>query len=219
MPTEFLHSQYDKGAGTSLDEYWANWSRNPLFAGGFIWALIDEGVARTDRGGRIDTDGTNAPDGIVGPHREREASWYTVRDVWSPIQIAPLRITPSFDGTFRVTNGFLFSRLGECRMTYEVVRLHSPLTSAAVRSQNGGMLSHGTVALPDIAPGETGTARMALPENFSAGDLLRLTAYTAAGDTINTWSYTMPMNIGQESAMGKLSSADWTEMSYHPKLP
>lgn len=191
MPTEFLHSQYDKGAGTSLDEYWANWSRNPLFAGGFIWALIDEGVARTDRGGRIDTDGTNAPDGIVGPHREREASWYTVRDVWSPIQIAPLRITPSFDGTFKVTNGFLFSRLGECRMTYEVVRLHSPLTSAAVRSKNGGVLSHGTVALPDIAPGETGTARMALSENFAAGDLLRLTAYTAGGDTINTWSYAM----------------------------
>lgn len=193
MPTEFLHSQYDKGAGTSLDDYWANWSRNPLFAGGFIWALIDEGVARTDRGGSIDTDGTNAPDGIVGPHREREASWYTVRDVWSPIQIAPVRITPTFDGTFKVTNGFLFSRLDECRMTFEVVRLHSPLTATAgkTKAEASSVLSHGTVVLPDAAPGETGTARMELPENFADGDLLRLAAYTATGDTINTWSYTM----------------------------
>ncbi len=191
MPTEFLHSQYDKGAGTSLDDYWANWSRNPLFAGGFIWALIDEGVARTDRGGSIDTDGTNAPDGIVGPHREREASWYTVRDVWSPIQIAPVAVTSSFDGTFRVSNNYLFSRLGECWMKYELLSVTSPLAGAGRDDDNvaARTVASGCVGLPDVAPGETGTARMTLPDNFAAGDLLRLTAFTASGDTVNTWSY------------------------------
>ncbi|MDE5651408.1 MAG: beta-galactosidase, partial [Duncaniella sp.] len=92
MPTEFLHSQYDKGGGASLDDFWNNYSRNPLFAGGFIWAMVDEGVMRTDRNGDIDTDGGSAPDGIVGPHREKEGSWYTIRDVWSPIQIAPVTV-------------------------------------------------------------------------------------------------------------------------------
>lgn len=191
MPTEFLHSQYDKGAGASLDDYWASWSRNPLFAGGFIWALIDEGVARTDRGDSIDTDGTNAPDGIVGPHREREASWYTIRDVWSPVQIEPMAVTPSFDGRFTVGNGFLFSRLSECSMTFEVMRLPSPLVGG-----EPSVVASGVVSLPDICSGERGTAHFSLPKNFSDGDVLRLTALGAGGDTVNVW--TCPMRYADE---------------------
>lgn len=201
LPTEFLHSQYDKGAGTSLDDYWNNWSRNPLFAGGFIWALIDEGIARTDRGGRIDTDGTNAPDGIMGPHREREASWYTVRDVWSPIQIAPMTVTSSFTGTFYVSNNYIFSSLDECRMTYEVLRLPSPLslgkassvgashTASPSTTDGTHIIAHGTISLPNITAGETGIARMILPEDFANGDVLRFTAFKDNGDTINIWTY------------------------------
>lgn len=206
MPTEFLHAQYDKGAGTSLDDYWANWSRNPLFAGGFIWAMIDEGVARTDRGGRIDTDGTNAPDGIVGPHREREASWYTVRDVWSPVQIPPMTVNKSFDGTFKVTNNFLFSRLDEaCSMKYEILDYGSPSTPYLFFTINSdaapdtciySKLDSGDVVLPKIMSGETGTARLSGFKGYDGyfpdkGNLLRLTALAVSGDTINTWTYTM----------------------------
>lgn len=61
MPTEFLHSQFDKGGGASLDDFWHQWSKSPLFAGGFIWTMVDEGLMRTDRDGAIDTDGGNAP--------------------------------------------------------------------------------------------------------------------------------------------------------------
>ena len=32
--------------------------------------------ARTDMNGFIDTDGVNAPDGVMGPHREKEGSFY-----------------------------------------------------------------------------------------------------------------------------------------------
>ncbi len=206
MPTEFLHAQYDKGAGTSLDDYWANWSRNPLFAGGFIWAMIDEGVARTDRGGRIDTDGTNAPDGIVGPHREREASWYTVRDVWSPVQIEPMAVNKSFDGTFKVTNNFLFSRLDmNCYMKYDVLRYPSPLDMSISPSSTFDeehylilccSVKRGFVDLPKIEPGETGTACLRNVSDLSEGNALRLTALTNFGDTINTW--TIPMVYADE---------------------
>lgn len=212
MPTEFLHSQYDKGGGASLDEYWAQWSRNPLFAGGFIWAWADEGVMRTDRGDSIDTDGPNAPDGIVGPHREKEGSWYTIRDVWSPIQIAPMTVRPQWDGRFKVANRFLFSRLTECSMSYSVTTLPSPA------SDRGRTVAEGTVALPDIAPGETGTAAITLPESFAEGDVLTLVATTAAGDTINTWAY--PMRYADEyyalakpaAVAGRAATADGTTL-------
>lgn len=47
MPTEFLHSKYDKGGGAALYDMWSHWMRSPLFAGGFIWAYMDEAVRRT----------------------------------------------------------------------------------------------------------------------------------------------------------------------------
>lgn len=190
MPTEFLHSQYDKGGGASLDEYWAQWSRNPLFAGGFIWAWADEGIVRTDLGDSIDTDGPNAPDGIVGPHREKEGSWYTIRDVWSPLQLAPMAVRPQWNGQFSITNKYLFSRLSECRMTYSIITLGRPA------SDGSRTVAEGAVALPDIAPGETGTARIRLPEGFAEGDVLRLVATTGKGDTINEWAF--PMRYADE---------------------
>lgn len=187
MPTEFLHAQYDKGAGASLDDYWANYKRNPLFSGGFIWAWADEGIVRTDLNGIIDTDGPNAPDGIVGPHREKEGSWYTVRDVWSPIQIAPLAITTSFNGSFLVSNDYLFTSLKDYTMAYKVQTVAAPLYGGQSET-----LAEGTVTLPQIGPGEAGRARMQLPDDFSKGDILWLTALNANGDTINQWSF--PMN-------------------------
>jgi hypothetical protein len=54
-------------------------------AGGFIWTFLDEAVKRPDTG-RLDTAGNQAPDGIVGPYREREASFYAIKEIWSPIQ-------------------------------------------------------------------------------------------------------------------------------------
>ena len=51
MPTEFLHGQYDKGLGAGLEDYWNNYTSNPLFAGGFLWTFIDEAVSRSDKGG------------------------------------------------------------------------------------------------------------------------------------------------------------------------
>jgi len=188
MPTEFLHSQYDKGGGASLDDYWASWSRNPLFAGGFIWAMIDEGVARTDRNGEIDTDGGNAPDGIVGPHREKEGSWFTIRDVWSPVQIAPLAIRPSWDGKLTITNSFLFSRLDEVSLGYNVIK---------ITPKERTVIEHGTVALPQVAPNESGTATLTLSEQSkAAGDVLQLVATTSMGDTLNVWTY--PMEYADE---------------------
>ena len=182
MPTEFLHSQYDKGGGASLDEYWSHWLQNPLFAGGFIWAWADEGIKRTDQQGRIDTDGTNAPDGVVGSYREREGSWYTIRDVWSPLQIAPLSIRPGWNKRIMVDNQQLFSSLAEIKMNYEVL-------SIPVNSKVSNILEQGTIVLPGIQPGER--ASVLVPLQNTQGDVLRLVALHANGDTINVWTYPM----------------------------
>lgn len=183
MPTEFLHSQYDKGGGASLDDFWSNYSRSPLFAGGFIWAMVDEGVMRSDRNGEIDTDGGNAPDGIVGPHREKEASWYTIRDVWSPIQIAPVTVRRGRVPVLNLTNKSLFSTMDAYTLAYEIVK---------VNPTNGEKtIAKGSLKAPGIQPGESANVAVGSKADFADGDFMRLTAMCQNGDTVNIWSFPM----------------------------
>ena len=81
MPTEFLHGLYDGGHGAGLKDYWKMMMANPRCAGGFLWDLMDQGVVRTDMNNIVDCMGNFGADGIVGPHMEKEGSFYTIREV------------------------------------------------------------------------------------------------------------------------------------------
>lgn len=191
MPTEFLHGLYDRGHGAGLEDYWANWRTNPMFAGGFLWTYIDEAVKRTDKGGILDSDGPNGPDGIVGPYREKEGSFFTVREVWSPIQVSKILVTTSFSGDFYVTNDYFFTNLSECTMRYRVYSFPSPLIGGDDR-----LIADGMVILPAVDPGETGKAHFDLPRNFFSGDILELEAYDKYGNSVCTWTY--PVKFASE---------------------
>lgn len=185
MPTEFMHAMYDQGGGAGLRDFWDRWLTNPMFAGGFIWVFCDEAPKRTDKGGILDSDKSNAPDGVLGPRREKEGSFYAIRSQWSPIQLKPLVITSHFDGSFLLSNEYLYTNLKECRMTYKVLSCPSPLSGAV----SADTLSSGDVTLPPIAPGETGKAHFALPTDFSQGDVLQLDAFDKEGKHICTYTY------------------------------
>ena len=62
-------------------------SKSPVLGGAFFWVMCDDGVVRTDKGGIIDNTGDQGPDGIMGPRREKEGSYYTIKEIWSPVQI------------------------------------------------------------------------------------------------------------------------------------
>lgn len=184
MPTEFMHAMYDQGGGAGLRDFWDRWMTNPMFAGGFIWVFCDEASKRSDRGGVLDSDGSNAPDGVVGPRREKEGSFYAIRSQWSPVQIKPLLITEHFDGSFFVSNEYIYTNLKDCRMTYEVLSCDIPMQGAVSR-----ILARGEVTLPALSPGETGKARFSLPASFAEGDVLKLEAFDRDGHRICDWSF------------------------------
>ena len=184
MPTEFMHAMYDQGGGAGLRDFWDRWMTNPMFAGGFIWVFCDEAPKRSDRGGVLDSDGSNAPDGVVGPRREKEGSFYAIRSQWSPVQIKPLLITEHFDGSFFVSNEYIYTNLKDCRMTYEVLSCDIPMQGAVSR-----ILARGEVTLPALSPGEPGKARFSLPASFAEGDVLKLEAFDRDGHRICDWSF------------------------------
>lgn len=184
MPTEFLHGLYDRGHGAGLDDFWESYTRHPMFAGGFLWCYVDEAVRRTDKGGILDSDGRNGPDGIVGAYREKEGSFFTVREVWSPIRIERLFVAPSFDGTFLVDNTFLYTHFKDCSMKYATYCVSSPMKGAP----SSVMVHEGEVKLPPIGPGERGKASFDLPADFFDCDVLELTAIDHLGNEVCTWS-------------------------------
>lgn len=152
MPTEMLHALDDGGGGAGLADYWELLRQAPTAAGGFIWSLLDEGVARDDRGGALDMAGGLAADGVVGPYREPEGSSFTLREVFSPVQLLePAAPRRRFAGELVVRNDFTATDLADCRFEWKLVRFPGPLAAGT----EAEVLAEGTLESPAAAPGES----------------------------------------------------------------
>ncbi len=182
FPTETLHGMYDQGHGAGLEDFWNKWTSSPLFAGGFMWAYNDCAVLRTDWTGekKYDSNTYMAPDGIVGPHREKEGSVFAVKEIWAPIQFEPRLITDSFDGSFVVKNTYQFSNLNTCRMEYKLIAIESDAADAVVT---------GPIEIPDTKPGESRKIQITMPPTFFDADVLSITAWDQHGREIYTWTW------------------------------
>ena len=177
MPTEFLHGLYDGGHGAGLEDYWNAITSRPNGVGGFLWSFADEGIARTDRNGQIDNWGTNAPDGILGPHHEKEASFLTIKDIFSPVQIAMRKLPAGFDGKIAVANTYNFRKLDTCVFTWWLERFGQ----AAPAAQK--------VASPAVPPGGTGELKLDLPADWRTAEVLCLRAADREGRELWTWRW------------------------------
>ena len=182
MPTEFLHGLYDGGHGAGLYDYWEMMRKHPRCAGGFLWVLADEGVKRVDMNGFIDNCGNYGADGIVGPHHEKEGSYFTIKQVWCPIQIRVDSLDSQFDGKLRIENRYDFLNANTCRFTYKYVQLPSV-------TDKGGMkvMKQGEVNCPDIPAHGVGT--LTIPAAMKGANALLLTVTDKNGNDLFTWSY------------------------------
>jgi hypothetical protein len=185
MPTEFLHGLYDGGLGAGLKDYWDAMGTSPMGAGGFLWVFADEGAVRTDREGRIDVAGNQAPDGIVGPYHEKEASFYSIKEIWSPLQITPEKLPEDFNGTLTIENHYDFTNLNACTFDLRLCRFPEPQKE----SSGTDTVFQRSFAGPDVAPHDSGSIDLSLPYDWRQSQVLYLTAKDPAGNEIWTWSW------------------------------
>lgn len=192
LPTEFMHGLYDGGMGAGLADFWERMLLHPRGAGGFLWAFADEGLVRTDKNGLIDTDGNHAPDGILGPHREKEASFYTIREIWSPVHITLPAVTNSFNGLIPVENRYDYTSLAQCRFSWQLLRFPSP-----GKKEKTDTLTAGTISAPDLAPHTKGFLSLQLPAGWQEADALQVTARDHQGREIITrsWPLQSPTSV------------------------
>ena len=176
LPTEFIHGLYDGGGGAGLDDYWRMMMSHPSCAGGIIWALLDDGIKRPVTG-EIDVAGNQAPDGIVGPYRQREGSYYAIKEIWSPIQVART------NGGFAIENHFSFTDASECKFIWQI--RHFPLPTET--NSNFTVVREGVLKSPAIPPGGKGEIKFGLPVSHNDADALALRAEDPAGRELFTW--------------------------------
>ncbi|MBP5764012.1 MAG: glycoside hydrolase family 2 [Bacteroidales bacterium] len=193
MPTEFLHGLYDGGHGAGLYDYWQMMYHHPRTVGGFLWDLADEGVVRTDRNGWIDNVGNFGADGIVGPHHEKEGSYYTIRQLWCPVYAETDKngkltgLSTSSDGKYwelEVENRYDFLNLNTCRFRYEYVAM--PNASDPAGKQSAKVLKTASLQGPDAAFRTSGILRIPKSDDLQA-DVLRITATDTYGREIMQW--------------------------------
>ena len=189
MPTEFLHGLYDGGHGAGLKDYWELMMSNPRCAGGFLWDLMDQGVVRTDMGGIVDCMGNFGSDGIVGPHGEKEGSFYTIREVWSPVQVKIIEVRGDEvprthvprTSRLEITNCYNFTNLQDCKFTYKYLQMPA-YGASAVKT-----LSQGVLQVGSVEP----FASTTVERPKGTGDVLQVTATDPKGEEVYTWNFVL----------------------------
>ncbi|NJM93669.1 MAG: hypothetical protein HC842_02485 [Cytophagales bacterium] len=133
----------------------------------------------------IDCDGNHAPDGIVGPYREKEGSFYSIREIWAPVQIEEPRLSPLWDGWLTIENDFHYTSLKDCRLEWSLLDLPAlgePGTQTAVAASV-------TVPNVEIAPQEKRRVQLTLPKAWHQHDALQLRLFDPHGAERMTWTW------------------------------
>jgi Glycosyl hydrolases family 2, TIM barrel domain/Glycosyl hydrolases family 2, sugar binding domain/Glycosyl hydrolases family 2/Beta galactosidase small chain len=188
MPTEFLHGWFDGGHGAGLEDYWDKMWSNPLSAGGFLWDFADNAVVRKDLKDSLDTDKHRAADGILGPHLEKEGSFYAIKEIWSPIHFERKEITDAFVGKLNIENRYHFTNINECSFSWKLKRF----------DVRGTKEENGKAVAPAIGPGAKGTLQLNLPANWKEFNVLYVSAKDKFNKEIFTWSF--PISSPKETA-------------------
>ena len=208
MPTEFLHGLYDGGHGAGLYDYWEMMRKHPRCIGGFLWVLADEGVKRVDMDGFIDNQGNFGADGIVGPHHEKEGSYYTIKQLWSPVQVMNIAIDRNFDGKLSVENRYDYLNLNTCRFIWQQVKFPSVTDASNTTTR---ILKQGEVQGSDVAAHGVGVVDIKT-SILSEADALFLTVIDKYGHEL--WRWTFPVDkLNRETEQFSASSgrASYTE--------
>ncbi|MFV0606946.1 MAG: glycoside hydrolase family 2 protein [Niabella sp.] len=193
MPTEFLHAQDDGGAAAGMNDFWELHWNAKRSGGGFIWAFVDEGIQRTDMNNVIDGNGLNANDGIVGPYREKEGSFFALKEIFSPVKIKQDKLPDNFDGSIDVENRYHFTNLNECTYEWALVNYRSPFDT---QFDGYTVQQKGVGKIPSIKPLGSGVLQLNLPKDFKKYDALILLSKDKFGKEIYKWCWPLKINDG-----------------------
>ena len=185
MPTEFLHCQDDGGGGAGLHDYWELMYNSPNSGGGFLWVFSDEAIMRTDMNNLLDANRVNANDGVFGPHREKEGSFYAIREIYSPIKIELNELSKDFDGKVEVENRYFHTNLNVCIFKVQLISFPKPTQ----REKGVSIINEYKVDAPNIEPWNKGVIDLKINKELTQCDAVRLLAFDPYGNEVAQWAW------------------------------
>lgn len=138
--------------------------------------------------------GNFGADGIVGPHAEKEGSYYTIKEVWCPVQLTWNDVEK---GELTLSNQYNFVNLKDCRFSYRLLQM------PAMGSTQVKVLKQGNLSSPDVAPGKETQVKIPMMAN---ADAVEIKAVNHEGEEIMIWS----RGVKSEERSVKNSSAPST---------
>ncbi|WP_336868010.1 glycoside hydrolase family 2 TIM barrel-domain containing protein [Sphingomonas sanguinis] len=176
--------EYAHSMGNSLGDfqgYWDTFRKYPKLQGGFVWDWVDQTMILKDKQGRpywgqgLDYDpdpkdaglhGDDSPvgDGVIQSDRTPDPEYYEMAHVQSPIHFT------HEDGGWQVVNRHDHIDLSRFTLDWTVL-------------ENGIETAHGSIATPQVLPGQSAPIAFPLPapKDASAERSLVLRARTKAG--------------------------------------
>ena len=142
----------------------------------------------------------NAPDGVLGPHREKEGSYYAMREIYCPVKISLKKLPEQFDGIIPVENRYHFTNLKDCRFEWQLVNF----SSIADRQVSHNIQKSGIAKSPDVQPLESGTLNLELPEDYKNYDALYLKVLDRAGEELYCYTWKIDGNRHAVSQLVKM---------------
>jgi len=114
---------------------------------------------------------------------KKKGSFYTVKEIWSPVHFKETAINSEFNGKLEVANRYLYTNLNQCKYSFELVKYEKTFPRFETVKKSGN------IQPPDIAPGESGLLNLNLPPGWKTYDVLYVTATDQYGRPVNTWSW------------------------------
>lgn len=159
-----LTSEYAHAMGNAMGNFKAYWDEiysNPRMAGGFIWDWADQGIERKLPDGRIQIayggDFGDKPNlkafcmnGVVFADRSLNPKYYEVKTVYSPVAVSLKSFDPA---TGKVVVEFINRNHHTDLSAYDATWT---LLTDGIPGKSGA------ISLPNLAPGESGTADIVL---------------------------------------------------------
>ncbi|NNK76682.1 MAG: DUF4981 domain-containing protein, partial [Maribacter sp.] len=159
-----IQCEYAHAMGNSvgnLQEYWDVIEKYDVLQGGFIWDWVDQGIATKTEDGReywayggdlggmdYQNDENFCLNGVVNPDRSAHPSLYEVKKVYQNIKFESKN---GRNGEVEIKNIYDFTNLNKFDFSWKL-------------SKDGEEMAYGEIPALDIAPYESKTIKLDLPE-------------------------------------------------------
>ena len=130
----------------------------------------------------------------MGPYREKEGSYYTIKEIWSPVYLAPPKLDNTFRGSIAVENRYSFANLAQCKFTWQLRQFPRPDDKQA----GFQVLAECNALSPAIPAGASGNLSLVLPARWFNADALSVKVSDWQGREV--WTAVWPISNPAKTA-------------------